>query len=74
MNGEIKKAKEAEQRKLSEKRKQEREQTQKDNRKIVIFIIIAILGLVMLFNAKCNPSKKHYYHYDNTDMEIRHSD
>ena len=68
-------AKEEEWRKSIEKRKQAQEQTAKENRRIVIFIIIAILGAIMLFNAKCNKSKSshHYDHFD-PSMEYRHSD
>ena len=66
--------KEEEHRKLIEKRKQEQEQTAKENRRFIIFIIIAILGAIMLFNAKCNKSKSshHYDHFD-PSMEYRHS-
>jgi L-lactate utilization protein LutC len=68
-------AKEEEWRKSIEKRKQAQEQTAKENRRIVIFIIIAILGAIMLFNAKCSKSKSshHYDHFD-PSMEYRHSD
>lgn len=52
---------------------QEIEQTKKENRRIIIIIIIVILGLVMLFNAKCNPSKNHHYDHFDPSMEYRHS-
>lgn len=56
-------------------KKKDREQTQKENRRVVIFIIIAILGAIMLFNANCNKSKSSHYddHFD-PSMEYRHSD
>lgn len=71
----VENAKEEEWRKSIEKRKQAQEQTAKENRRIVIFIIIAILGAIMLFNAKCSKSKSshHYDHFD-PSMEYRHSD
>jgi hypothetical protein len=48
----------------------------KNNYKIaIIIIIIAIIGFVMLFNAKCAKTKSNH-HYDHFDpsMEYRHSD
>jgi len=53
---------------------QEREQIAKENRRIFIIIIIAILGLVMLINAKCAKTRSNH-HYDLFDpsMEYRHT-
>jgi hypothetical protein len=74
LNGNWEKAKEEERRKLVEKRKQEIEQTKKENKRIIIIIIIAILGLVMLINAKCAKTRSNH-HYDLFDpsMEYRHT-
>lgn len=68
------KEKEEGRRKLVEKRKQEQEQTAKENRRILIIIVIVILGLVMLFNAKCSKTRSHHYDYYDPSMEYRHSD
>lgn len=67
------KAKEEEHRKLVEKRKQEQEQTAKANRRIIIFIIIAILGAIMLFNAKCSKTRSNHNDLFDPAMEYRHS-
>lgn len=66
--------KEEERRKLVEKRKQEQEQTAKENRRIIIIVIIAILGCIMLFNAKCSKTRSHHYDYFDPGMEYKHSD
>lgn len=72
MNGDLEKAKE-ERRKLAEKRKLEIKQTKKENRRIIIVIIIAILGAMMLFNAKCSKTKSHHHEFFDPSMEYRHT-
>lgn len=69
-----KKIKEEERRRKIEQRKKIQEQTAKENRRIFIIIIIAILGLVMLINAKCAKTRSNH-HYDLFDpsMEYRHT-
>jgi hypothetical protein len=66
--------KEEERRRKIEQRKKIQEQTAKENRRIFIIIIIAILGLVILINAKCAKTRSNH-HYDLFDpsMEYRHT-
>ena len=66
--------KEEESRRKIAQRKKMQEQIAKENRRIFIIIIIAILGLVMLINAKCAKTRSNH-HYDLFDpsMEYRHT-
>ena len=46
---------------------------QKERNLILVIIIIAILGCIMLFNAKCSKTRNNHYEHFEPEMEYRHS-